>query len=214
MVCFKSVKRFCKDYTKIENYEIAVNSPEMYACHHRLETHTSDGERRLVDISTQELITLGMYYNRPPEELVFMQRGKHASLHWKNKKLSETTKAKLSAATKGRKLSEEHKAKITASLKGRKHSEEHRAKLSAAHKGKKLGPFSEEHKAKLSASNKGKHKGPLSEEHRAKLSAAFKGKKRPDISLANKGRHWYNNGIKSVMLFSCPEGYIPGRLSF
>ena len=191
MVCFKSVERFCKDYTKIENYEIAVNSSEMYACHHRLETHTSDGERRLVDISKQELIALGMYYNRPPEELVFMQRGKHTSLHWKDKKLSETTKAKLSAAIKGRKLSKEHKAKITASMKG-----------------KNRGSKSDETKAKISASLKGKKGHPISDELKAKLYAANKG------NTNVRGKKWYNNGYKNIRSFSCPEGYIPGRLSF
>ena len=191
MVCFKNVERFCKDYTKIENYEIAVNSPEIYACHHRLETHTSDGERRLVDISKQELITLGMYYNRPPEELVFMQRDKHTSLHWRNKKLSETTKAKLSAAIKGRKLSEEHKAKITASMNGKNH-----------------GSKSDETKSKISASLKGKKGHPMSDELKAKLYAANKG------NTNVRGKKWYNNGYKNIRSFSCPEGYIPGRLSF
>ena len=26
------------------------------------------------------------------------------------------------------------------------------------------------------------------------------------------GRHWYNNGIKQVLVFDCPEGFVPGRL--
>ena len=191
MVCFKNVERFCKDYTKIENYEIAVNSLEIYACHHRLETHTSDGERRLVDISKQELITLGMYYNRPPEELVFMQRDKHTSLHCKNKKLSETTKAKISAAIEGRKLSETTKAKLSASMKG-----------------KNRHPMSDEMKAKISASLKGKKGHPMSDEMKAKISASLKG------NTNVRGKKWYNNRYKNIRSFSCPEGYIPGRLSF
>ena len=38
---------FCvEDIINIENYEKAVkDETQTYACHHRLETHTSDGER-------------------------------------------------------------------------------------------------------------------------------------------------------------------------
>ena len=38
--------------------------------HHRLETHNSDGERRLVNLTVDELKALDMYYNRPAEELI------------------------------------------------------------------------------------------------------------------------------------------------
>lgn len=27
-----------------------------------------------------------------------------------------------------------------------------------------------------------------------------------------KGTHYYNNGIKEVRTFECPEGYVKGRL--
>jgi len=26
------------------------------------------------------------------------------------------------------------------------------------------------------------------------------------------GKHWYNNGIKNIMAYSCPEGFVPGML--
>ena len=94
---------------------------------------------------------------------------------------------------RGRKLSEETKAKISAARKGKKgkpHSEESKAKISAANKGKKGKPLSEEHKAKISAANKGK---PLSEETKAKLSASLKGREfseetRAKLSAARKGK--------------------------
>lgn len=28
----------------------------------------------------------------------------------------------------------------------------------------------------------------------------------------NKGKHFYNNGIKNVMMFECPDGFVKGRL--
>ena len=42
--------RYCKDYQNIENYEKAkADNLKGWECHHRLETHNSDGERRLVE---------------------------------------------------------------------------------------------------------------------------------------------------------------------
>lgn len=32
-----------------------------------------------------------------------------------------------------------------------------------------------------------------------------------NISKANKGRKYYNNGVIEVMRFECPEGFVPGR---
>lgn len=86
---------FCiKNISEIENYEEAITSKETYECHHRLETHTSDGERRKVDISKEELIALGMYYHRPANELIFLKKTDHTRLHHKNKKLSFDSRVK------------------------------------------------------------------------------------------------------------------------
>ena len=65
----------CRTPELIESYDKAItDTTQVWNCHHRLETHTSDGERRLVDISRAELIALGMYYDRPPEELIFLTK--------------------------------------------------------------------------------------------------------------------------------------------
>lgn len=106
---FKRIEKYCKDYTKIENYEKAVSSNERWDCHHRLETHNSDGERRLIELSKKELIALDMYYNQPAEALVFLTHKEHASLHWKDISKSEQQKQKISVALKGKLFSEEHK---------------------------------------------------------------------------------------------------------
>ena len=161
-------KRYCGDNIEnVENYEKAkADNFKSWACHHRLETHNSDGERRLVDISTKELIALDMYYHRPASELIFMTTSEHMRLHNEGKHLgplSEEHKKKLSEAKKGKHHSAETKRKVSEALKGRPawnegkhHSAETKRKISAAMKGKK---HSEEHKAKISAAHKGKNKG-------------------------------------------------------
>ena len=141
-------KQFCKEPEKIENYEKAKKDNfKGWECHHRLETHTSDGERRLVDISQKELITLGMYYNRPASELIFLPRSEHR-LYQKGKPKSEETKNKIKEAKKGK----------PGPNKGKKFSEETRKKLSEAHKGKQpmLGKqHSEETRKKMREAHKG-----------------------------------------------------------
>ena len=67
--------RYCNNIEQVENYELALKDNfKGWDCHHRLETHNSDGERRLTDITSKELIALEMYWHRPPEELIFMRR--------------------------------------------------------------------------------------------------------------------------------------------
>src|SRR5574344_1831623 len=80
-------KYFCMNLEEVENYNLAkADNFVNWDIHHRLETHNSDGERRLVDITHKELMKLGMYYNRPASELIFMKHGEHISLHLKGKK--------------------------------------------------------------------------------------------------------------------------------
>ena len=199
---------FCKDYENIENYDKALADGFIgWNCHHRLETHNSDGERRLVNISAVELKALNMYYHRPPEELIFLTTGEHNVLHHKGNKYnlgkhrSEETKKKLSEANKGEKnpmygkhLSEETKKKLSEANKGKHLSDEAKKKLSEAHTGKH---HSEEAKKKLSEANKGKH---LSEETKKKLSEA------------RKCRRWFNNGKISKRAYECPDGFTPGKI--
>ena len=104
-------KRYCKDYEKIENYQKALKDDFInWCCHHRLETHSLDGERRDVDISYEELKALGMYYNRPPDELIFLTTREHNSLHHKGNK----------------------------HMLGKHHSEESKKKMSEVHKEKNI----------------------------------------------------------------------------
>lgn len=67
---------------KIENYQLALNDDfKGWQIHHRLETHTSDGIKRLHSLSVKELKALDMYYNRPAKELIFLKVSDHTSLH-------------------------------------------------------------------------------------------------------------------------------------
>ena len=120
---------YCKNYQDIENYDKALaDNFKGWCCHHRLETHTSDGKRRDVDFTVDELLALGMYLYRPASELIFLKHSEHASLHQKGKHFSEETKKKMSEAKKN--MSEETKKKLSEARKGKKFSEEHKKKMS------------------------------------------------------------------------------------
>ena len=197
---------YCKNYQSIENYENAKKDNfKGWHCHHRLETHNSDGERRLVDITREELLALGMYYDRPSEELIFLTIYEHSRLHMKGKHLSEETRKKISSASKGNKYalgykhSEEAKKRISDAMRGennpfygKHHSEEAKKKNSEAHKGKYLGkdnPFygkthSEDVKKRIGEKNK----------------------------VRMKGMRFFNNGKINIRAKECPEGFVPGRI--
>ena len=128
-------KQYCKEPEKIENYEKAKKDNfKGWHCHHRLQTWTSDGERRPVDILASELKALGMYYNRPPEELIFLTSREHHSLHDEGENNPMYGK---SPWNKGKKMSEEFCRKNAESHKGKHHSEETRRRIGAASKGNK-----------------------------------------------------------------------------
>ena len=202
-----NLKYYCKEPEKIENYEKALaDNFKNWEVHHHLETHNSDGERRLVDITADELKALDMYYNRPADELIFLTIYEHSRLHMKGKHLSEETRKKIGSAQKGRpawnkgkKMSEEFCRKNSESHKGEKnsfygrhHTEESKRRNSEAHKGKYLGkdnPFY------------GKHH---SDELKKKLSEINK--------VRMKGMCFFNNGKINIRAKECPPGFIPGRI--
>ena len=189
-------KQYCKDYEKIENYQKAKKDNfKGWHCHHRLETHNSDGIRRPVDIRQEELKALGMYYNRPATELIFLTIKEHNAFN-KGKKRSEETKKKLREAAKGKPKSEETRNKMREAKKGEKnpmygkhHSEEAKKKTADAMKG-----------------NKNALGCKRSDETKNKIGAANKGNK------YNLGRHWYNNGKENKFCYECPPGFVPGRI--
>lgn len=188
----QNFRRYCKNYQDIENYEKALaDNFKGWHCHHRLETNTPDGERREVDIGYKELKALGIYYNRPAEELIFLTTREHSVLHTKGKQ----------AWNKGKKMSEEFCRKNSESHKGKHASDETRRKMSAMRKGEKHPMYgkhhSEETRNKISEANKGKHH---TEDAKKKMSAQ------------RKGMRFFNNGKINKRAKECPPGFIPGRL--
>ena len=115
------IKYFCcEDLSLIEGYAEAMNSTDVYDCHHRKEI--VDGKVT----SMKELKEQSLYYHRPASELIFLKRSEHQRLHMKGenhpmygKRHSEETKRKMADAKKGKPKSEEWRRKHSEDLKGR-----------------------------------------------------------------------------------------------
>lgn len=168
-----SRKFCCEDLSLVENYDNAINDKtQTWHCHHRLEIQ---GDKIF---SIKDLISQGLYYNRPASELIFLTKSEHMKLHSNN--MSETTKQKISNSQKGKIQSEESNKKRSESLKGEKSywygkhlANETKEKISNSKKGKSNGPRDEITKQKISNTLKGK---VFSEEHKRKISEACKGR--------------------------------------
>lgn len=181
------IEHICKDYKLIENYEDALSDTNTtWDCHHRLEL-SEDGQHTLY--TSKELKSLGLYYDRPPEELIFLTSAEHHSLHAntiERKHFSEDHKKKISEAHKGICHSDEAKQKISDAGKGRYHSDETKQKISELNRGRH---HSEEAKRKMSEARKGKvpwNKGvKLSEEHKQKLKLGWQKHKQLKMNNTN-----------------------------
>ena len=103
MIDFRRANKYCsEDLSLIENYEQAVNDKtQVWDCHHRKETDEG--------LSRVELIKIGLYWNRPASELIFMTKSEHNSLHKKGKP----------NPNKGKHRTEETRVKISAGMKGK-----------------------------------------------------------------------------------------------
>lgn len=112
---------FCENEEAIENYNQAKNENfKRWQTHHRLETHNSDGEKRLVNITVEELKALDMYYNRPAEELIFLRLEEHTKIHFQGSRASEEKKSKISQSLKGHIITDATREKIKNTLKDHK----------------------------------------------------------------------------------------------
>lgn len=151
MINIKQAKLYCiGDITQIENYEKAINDKtQTWYCHHIKETDEW--------LSRKQLIELGLYYNRPPSDLMFLTRSEHMILHhmcnqvgMNGKHHTEETKQKISESLKGR----------VCPMKGKHHSEETKQKMSEALKGRRPSNLDAilEHQKLYGGSTKGKHR--------------------------------------------------------
>lgn len=133
----------CEDISLIENYEKAkADDFKGWDVHHRLETHFSDGTPRppTAHLLMEELKALGVYWNRPAEELIYITRSDHWKLH-----------------TTGKVYSDETRQRLRETHLGRRHTEESKRKMSLAKKGKPHAPHTEETKRKMSEAKKGQN---------------------------------------------------------
>lgn len=108
-------KLYCKEYWKIENYELAkADNFEGWDRHHRLEL-TINGE---FAHSHESLKRLNMYYHRPYFELIFLKQSEHNRLHREGTRYSSETRNNISKALTGKPKSEEHKRKVSEAKRG------------------------------------------------------------------------------------------------
>jgi len=128
-------------------------------------------------------------------------------------------------ATSGYKHTKESKIAMSENTKGEKHPfyrmkrPEHSEKMKVAMMGKNIGKIHSEKFCKnRSEKMKGENNPMNNPEVSKKVSEALKDipkseEHKRNISIANTGKHWYNNGEKETQLFECPKGFIHGRLS-
>ena len=182
MIC-KHIKLLCKTPELIENYNEAINdTTQMWDCHHRLETHFSDGTKRNEDdfLSGKELQDQNLYFHRPPEELIFLTKSEHRTLHNKDtkyrNKISETNKIKLKGENNG--------------FYGKHHSQETLDKIADFNRNRHW-------------FNNGTQEVFEYECPEGFISGRL---------CSNKDKHWFNNGKESILAYECPDGYILGKL--
>lgn len=91
----------CEDISLIENYEEALaDKTQTWICHHRKGIELNK--------SKKELKAMGLYYNRPACELIFLTESEHQRIHWEH---NIERRNKLSVANKKRWESQEERDK-------------------------------------------------------------------------------------------------------
>lgn len=225
----------CEDLSLIENYDKAISDDtQTWRCHHRLEIQD---EGKLI-YTPKQLENLGLYYNRPASELIFLTLSEHNTLHGKyapderNKRRSDTMKGKshpqsketreyLSKINTGKTIPKEVRNKISNALKGRKctekeriaHSlcwtEEMKQEVSKRFKGK---PKSEETKRRMSESAK-KYISSNKNYALEKSNSIKQSEKYKSAMAKRKGEKVWNNGVVEVRALTCPIGFVQGKLS-
>ena len=231
-------KSICPLLKNTKSNIVRLTAQEHFLCHYHLWKYYRD---ELCDEKWAKKMCLA--FNRMKHQLMkcddiemmsqlYAEARKDLSEACKGRKLSEKTRKKMSESHKGRKLSEETRKELSEANKGKHRSEETCRKISELHKGRKL---SEETKQKMSVAMQGMNNPMygkpcyfnMDETKKAdwcrkcsrpgKMNGRY-GKPTSDktkelISKAQKGHHWYNNGITQTKAFSCPEGFVRGRLS-
>ena len=149
-------KHYCNgNYSDIENYDKAIaDKDNVWEIHHRDEIRVLPSGM-VARRSVQELIECGLYYNLPPEYLIFLPKSEHMRMHkignngLIGNKHSEETKSKMRERAMGHSVSSSTREKLRKFHTGLKASDETRRKMSESRTGKHLGPCPEERKQKI-----------------------------------------------------------------
>ena len=151
MINLKNVIKFCKDDpSEIENYQEAIkDKTQTWFCHHRDEVKILPSGM-IATRSVEDLIENGRYFNCPANELIFLTKSAHSSLHCKIRnmqydysKRDETWQSKP-----------EERRKRSERAKGRKQTDETKAKMKKAWEERRKKPISEKTRKKLSEAAK------------------------------------------------------------
>lgn len=205
------IKRlYCTDVQHIENYDSVVNSKGGWVLHHRLETHFEDGTPRPLrcNLTSHELTALGMYYNRPANELIFLPKSEHCKLHAcvnNNFKPLYGNKNML-----GKHMSEDTKEKIRNSCKSVPHNGEWNKKVGVSLKAYWETVSADERKARLEKANKASVEKPLTQKQ---IEARRNNCSRIKNKGHAKGKKKYTNGVETHFYFEGqqPEGFYLGQ---
>lgn len=207
--------KFLRSFSKLEGTEIdndpdnlvSLSEGDHFLVHYYLWKCTKQGFRRQTGLTVRFMYKkAAKYLTDDIAELIAKEwtcKGSNIGYHH-----SEETKAKLREEKLGDKnpaKRDDVKEKIRKTLTGRKNPE-HSKRMKGReppNKGKKA---SEETKAKLRKAweHRERHH-TTSEETKRKISEAKLN------GHSTKGKHWFTDGVKDIMAFECPEGFIPGR---
>lgn len=114
------IMKYCREpLENIENYDVAIASDEMYELHHRDEVRVLPSGMVAVR-SRDDLKENGRYRNCPANELIFLSRTEHRTMHRSRENLSSETRKRISDARKDTKASLETRIKLSQRFIGEK----------------------------------------------------------------------------------------------
>lgn len=223
MINYGTLQLYCEhdngnidNFKRIENFlSAALDNEQVWDCHHRLEIELGADRNYLIEHD--------LYYNRPPEELIFVTRSQHNEIHKAAERFNtDEVRRKISEAKKGKVLTEEHKRNISIRVRAALSDPEVRMRMSEANSGERNGMFGKHHsesaRRKQSEAHRGKptwNKGKkMTEEQKSHLHRPKSDEHRKNIGLSRIGMSWFNDG-KTNRLFHKgqePAGFVKGRL--
>lgn len=192
----KTKKYCCEDISKIENYLLAVNdTTQIWQVHHKWEIST------VGKFSRNYLISIGIYWNRPADELIFLTKSDHTRIH----KIGNNNRT-------GKKVTEDKKPiGIKNGMYGKHHSEDTKQRMrvirnSVEYKERvKISRKKALEKYKLNHNGHGYKYGiKMTEQQKIKISESLKkNHSRQGSKNSQYGKHykWITNGVVQKKLY-------------